>query len=152
MNDIYHQESFRSIQQDDSKLRTYSLLKTSIGYEEYLSKIQNIKERKSFTKLRLSNHLLMIEKGRHEKIERNSGFRLFCPLQVEDEKHFLIDCECYTELRNTLFKKIAETVISFPYIDKTQKFSILMDTSNNTANLTAQFIFKAMSLRESLMP
>jgi len=152
MNDIFYQGAFFSIQQEDSKLRTYSLFKTSIGYEEYLSKNQNIKERISLTKLRLSNHLLMIEKGRHEKIERDSRFCPFCPQQVEDEQHFLIDCECYTGYRNILFQKIAETVISFPYIDKAQQFSILMNTSNNTSNLTAQFISKAMILRESLIP
>ena len=34
--DIFHQESFAKISGDQSKLRTYSLIKTNIGLESYL--------------------------------------------------------------------------------------------------------------------
>ena len=151
MKDMFHQEAFSDIQKEGNKLKTYSQFKTSIGYEEYLSKIQVVQDRISFTKLRLSNHPLMIEKGRHQKIERNARFCPFCPQQIEDENHFLIDCKCFSKLRNDLFDKIGRVVISFPYVNKTQKFNILMTTSNISA-LTAQYVSAALKLRESLMP
>ena len=65
MTDIFHQNSFSEIGKDSSKLRTYSKIKTKIGYEKYLTQIQNTNTRISFTKFRLSSHHLMIETGRH---------------------------------------------------------------------------------------
>ena len=65
MTDIFIQESFTEMEGERSKLRTYKILKTRVGYEGYLSKLKNIQERTCLTKLRLSNHELMIEKGRH---------------------------------------------------------------------------------------
>ena len=55
-----------------------------------------IKDRIALTKLRLSNHKLMIEKGRHLKLDRNRRFCPFCPNEVEDEIHFMITCKNYT--------------------------------------------------------
>ena len=73
--DIFHQNSFSKINGADSKLKTYSAIKSSVGREDYLSIIQNTKERIAFTKFRLSNHQLMIEKGRHMKIEKRYPLR-----------------------------------------------------------------------------
>jgi hypothetical protein len=54
--DTYHQEAFSCIRNPDSKLRTYGLLKHTIGREEYLIQIKNTKTRQNLTRLRLSNH------------------------------------------------------------------------------------------------
>ena len=77
MKDIFHQESFAKIRKESRKLNMYSHIKNSIGCEEYLNKIENIQERISRSKLRLSNDPLMIEKRRFEKIERNSRYYHF---------------------------------------------------------------------------
>ena len=88
LKDIFHQDAFSNIQRSESKLRTYGLLKLQPGLEKYLSEICSIKERTALTKLRLSNHLLMIEKGRHQNIDRN--FR-FCHFDgVQDSFHFYV--------------------------------------------------------------
>ena len=71
MCDIFHQEAFEYLRKEDSKLRTYNHIKSQTGLEPYLHEIKNIKDRVSFTKLRLSNHQLRIEKGRHQKINKN---------------------------------------------------------------------------------
>ena len=42
MKGIFHRETFSDIQMEDSKLRTYSLLKITQGYEKYLSEIRII--------------------------------------------------------------------------------------------------------------
>ena len=63
MQDLYHQNTFSKIRCGDSKLRTYALFKTSPGFEKYLNEISCLKKRTALTKLRLSNHKLMIEKG-----------------------------------------------------------------------------------------
>ena len=61
MKDIFHQEAFAAINMESSKLRTYKLIKGEIS-EGYLSTVQNVKDRKTLTKFRLSNHTLRIEK------------------------------------------------------------------------------------------
>ena len=150
MRDIFHQEAFAEIQNDNSKLKTYSHLKSSIGYEEYLSKIGNIQERTSFSKIRMSNHPLLIEKGRHEKIERNQRFCPFCPKLVEDETHFVLECTCFSKLRVGLIDKISQENPSFQYLSKTEKFVVLM-TDISIVTSTAQFIHRALDVRKFLL-
>ena len=60
LNDVFRQDTFAEIRKDSSKLRPYSLIKTKIGMEGYLAAHPQIN-----TQFRLSNHDLMIEKGRH---------------------------------------------------------------------------------------
>ena len=88
MRDIFHQEAFAAINQESSKLRTYKLLKEEIGMETYLTIVNNTKNRTTLTKFRLSNHTLMIEKGRHQNIDKNHRFCPCCPTRIEDEMHF----------------------------------------------------------------
>ena len=75
--DIFHQTAFTEVRDGGSKLRTYSLLKTEIGFERYLNEVTSIQNRISLTKFRLSNHSLMIEKGRHLHINKNERFCKF---------------------------------------------------------------------------
>ena len=104
MKDVFHQHSLTDIQREDSKLSTYSLFKTIPGYEQYLTDIRTIQVRTALTKLRLSNHRLMIEKGRHSRIESKFRFCPFCPNEVEDEKHFLMKCKPLGYEANFLIK------------------------------------------------
>ena len=77
--DTFHQNAFSEIGRESSKLRTYHIIKTKIGYEDYLNEIQNIEARVAFTKFRLSNHSLMIETGRHQRIDKSLRHCPFCP-------------------------------------------------------------------------
>ena len=108
MKDIFYQESFSFINREDSKLRTYGKVKTNIGIEKYLLSNLKIDERTCITKLRLSNHDLMIEKGRHQNIHKSQRFCPFCPNQIETEEHFLLQRRQYTVFRNDLFLKITD--------------------------------------------
>ena len=47
------------------KLRTYKKFKIVTGFEKYLDNLKNQKQRKLFTKFRLSSHDLEIERGRY---------------------------------------------------------------------------------------
>ena len=48
--------TFSQTRDEKSKLRTYNILKTKIGYEKYLDSIHNVQDHVAFTKPRLSNH------------------------------------------------------------------------------------------------
>ena len=126
--DSFHQISFESIKGVDSKLRTYAIFKTEIGYEKYLSDIKNPSNRKHLTKLRLSNHTLMIETGRHtkDKIKKEMRFCPFCPKSIETELHFLLECPLYNTGRNEILKQIHRLTPNFSHYTIEQKLVYLM--------------------------
>ena len=80
LSDVFHQNAFESINEENSKLRTNAIFKKNIGPESYLSQIKTPTIRTLLSKLRLSNHALMIETGRHNKISKEMRFTLFVRL------------------------------------------------------------------------
>ena len=129
MCDTFHQNSFASINQDTSKLRTYALFKKDVGFEKYLSEVKNISVRTQVTKFRLSNHRLMIEFGRHLGI-KNELDRIcpFCPQKVENEFHFLFECSVYKHQRELLLEPITKNYQGFVYLPNDLKIEFLMAT------------------------
>ena len=147
--DIYQQTSLSNIQ-DMSKLRTYVTLKDNITVEEYLTSVKNVSNRIALTKFRLSNHTLMIEKGRHENMNQTDRICPFCPKHIENELHFLIKCPIYANLTLQLFKEIAKITTGFyPPNDDNFVFWFLLKNPK-IAHLTAKFIKLAMDLRAFL--
>ena len=144
--DIFHQTSFYEIQNNSSKLKTYSKFKRTIGMEYYLSNIHKTKDRISMTKFRLSNHNLMIEKGRHNNIESCNRFCPFCPNCVEDEYHFLIICPAYSDIRLKLLNQINT---ENRHVTNEILFIFLM-TEDLIVNHTAEFISNANDIRDLL--
>ena len=124
--DVFYQSAFESINKHDSKLRTYSLIKESVEIENYLITTRNINARVCLTKFRLSNHKLMIETGRHQKVPKTERFCPFCYGMVEDEIHFLINCKQYDALRGPLFKECREARKNFSYYSNKEKFIFIM--------------------------
>ena len=113
--DIFYQDSFGKINENNSKLRTYKLLKTEIGYEKYLSEITSVQDRTALTKFRLSNHPLMVEKLRHLRPKPDVHERVcpFCPDHVEDELHFLLICKTFQVNREILFSLANNALVGF---------------------------------------
>ena len=112
------------------KADTFSQFKDTVKYEKYLCEIRNRKHRVFMTKLRLSDHCLTIEEGRHKRpvIPRQERFCPHCPNIVESEKHFLINCIAYD--RTNLFQKVAETYPRFGQLNEDSKFIFLMSQEN----------------------
>ena len=146
--DVFHQNAFIDIKREDSKLRTYGKFKTEPGFEKYLDNIQCVKERIALTKLRLSNHVLMIEKGRHLNVDKNLRFCPFCPGIVEDEKHFIARCPQYRHLRTELLNNAKDTIPSILNHSDDQKLIYLV---SKTPSLVSKFSFKALQLRDFLL-
>lgn len=146
--DIFHQEAFAEMHREDSKLRTYAKLKTDIGLENYLLNISNIEHRTSFTKIRLSNHKLKIEVGRHNNIPKEKRYCSFCPTLIEDEIHFLTQCPAYSTNRAKLMEEIDGRY--YQQTDQESLFVFLM-TNNEITHHTAKFITTASYIREFLL-
>ena len=112
--EVFIQAALDSIQ-NLRKMRRYRLLKKSWALEDYLLTITNIKARIALTKLRLSNHNLAIEKGRHQDLQLYDRTCPFCPEHIENELHFLIKCPTYESLRRRLLDDVEVLCIGFVY-------------------------------------
>ena len=149
MKDIFHQEAFSDINRVDSKLRTYALIKPLTGIEKYILTNANVDERISITKLRLSNHDLMIEKGRHLKIEKTQRFCPFCPNLIETEQHFLLQCKTFDILRAHLTEDIETTLPYYSTLPEDSKFKLLF--SEQIITHSGKFIHASLQLRKFLL-
>ena len=100
------EKRWREQMKEKSKLRTYILVKQDLKQEEYL----HVRDRcgvPELTKLRGGTNRLKIEKGRYEKLPPEQRVCEFCDTgEIEDEKHFLLSCPLYRELRAELWKDV----------------------------------------------
>ena len=103
---------------DVSRLLFYRKIKSEFGMESYLE-IPGFEQRRHISKLRCSDHVLEIEKGRHQRGNiRTLRSERICTLckngQVEDEEHFLIKCGIYNSLRTKYkFEQFTEALVFF---------------------------------------
>ena len=149
MMGVFYQCAFVKINSDESKLRTFGKLKTSIGISKYLNKVRHLDSRIALTKLRLSNHDLMIEKGRHLKIDKSERFCPFCPKHVETEIHFMLECRTFHTLRRSLLSEIENTITLFDQRPD-QNFVTLLN-NENIATQVGDYIHKTLSCRRFLL-
>ena len=150
LKDVFHQEAHLDINRDNSKLRTYREIKTNLGMEKYLLCPMNCKERIALTKLRLSNHLLMIETGRHSNLGILQRFCPFCPNTIESEQHFILDCKIYSTIREELFQEVLPNFPLFNLLSEREKFITLMSVESVIQH-TARFTYKAFEIRSFLV-
>ena len=88
----------------------------------------------------------MIEKGRHMGLKPEERMCPFCPNAIEDEMHFLLDCQMYREIRAPLVREAERLNYFFKFLDREQKFKhFLIDFSWNSV---ANVIFKCFELRD----
>ena len=89
-----------------TKLRTYKKLKTKLEREEYLME-DDVTLRRRLTQLRGGTNELRIEEGRWRRERLEDRVCLVCGSgKVEDERHFVLECAAYEELREKLFDEI----------------------------------------------
>ena len=107
IKDISIQNWRRNIN-DSPKGIHYKCFKSNLDVEKYMFIDLNFLCRKTLANFRCSSHNLLIEKGRHQNIEREYRFCSFCLerniYSVEDEFHFFMVCPMYTDLRDKYFK------------------------------------------------
>ena len=110
---------------------TYRLVKNKIQFEIYLGCIKNRKHRVAMIKLRVSDHNLMIEKGRRIRppIPREQRLCSLCKTP-EDETHFLLVCPRYTN-RGALLQQVEHVCPNFKDIPSNElKLSYILSQEN----------------------
>ena len=140
---------------ESPKALSYIFFKNSVSFEKYLSQVKNISHRKAMTRFRLSNHSLLIEKGRHLKpqIARNDHKYFICKTVVEDEKHFLITCPFHENQRDILFQSCRENCELFDsLISEEEKFVFIMTNEDiDVMKSVAKFISDSFKFRETAL-
>ena len=110
--------------------------------EPYLNDIKSRKVRVAITKLtlRLSDHCLMMEEGRHHRpiVPRDQRFCPYCPGEIEDEEHFFTKCTGYD--RAPLFDSIILRVPQFGNLD-----------DHNIVLLSSSFESSVLPLRDVIV-
>ena len=148
--EVFIQAALDSIQ-NLRKMRTYRLLKKSWALEDYLLTITDIKDRIALTKLRLSNHNLSIEKGRHQDLHLYDRTCPFCPEHIENELHFLIKCPTYESLRRRLLDDVEVLCIGFVYPEDENFLFWLLLSNPIISDSTAKYVRLSLELRDFLL-
>ena len=136
------EEAWKEQLNNFSKTDTFKQFKNKIQMEPYLNDIKNRKMRVAITKLRLSDHCLMIEDGRHQRpiISRDQRFCPYCPGEIENEEHFFTKCTAYD--RAPLFNRITLKVPQFGNLDDHNKFVYIMTQADDeVTNDIAQEVY-----------
>ena len=152
IHDIYkptqgHHKNWKSMLNQTSKSLCYRKHKLNIKLEPYLLQVRNKKHRRMLAKLRLSDHKLEIETGRHQrpKVDQDKRICRLCNTsEVENEIHFLMQ---FTRLRKDFHSSIN-------FIDKQsaeQSYINLMSMKNQDDNIKlADFVSKMFLKRENI--
>ena len=149
LNNCHSNEKYYKNQSRSGKLATYKTLKKSFTLENYLSVISDKEKRTTFAKIRTSNHILEIEKGRHllKPLPAEQRICKMCNLNlVEDETHFIMVCPKFTTERQMFLDNVQQFIPSFKTFSIKQQFiylftskeaDIIMPFSNYISNIYA---------------
>ena len=133
---------------ENNKLRFYRKYKKDFKQEDYFSYNSNFAQRCNLTKLRISAHSLAIEKGRYQGLTIEQRTCRSCPTEIEDEKHFLLHCPMYNDIRNDLCSQIESVNPHFNNLNENEKLKLLIDPKEKTYFYAIlKFLDKAFELR-----
>ena len=150
-----HQSKWKSdlFSNVNSKLRTYRLFKSEFCTEKYLRMNFNGNYRSALAKFRAGVAPLRIETGRYEKLDICERVCFICKENnlnvVEDEKHVLINCPGYADIRINIFNSVATINENFITMSDDEKFLFLFHDENvcfYTAKICNDILFRRRCL------
>ncbi len=100
-------------------------------------------ERSLISQLRLGVLPLRIETGRYTRLQVHERLCELCDSdQVEDEAHFLFDCDMYKDLRNDMQTAMN---VQFDTLNLSEKF----ETIFKHPHILGKYLNKAMNIRKA---
>jgi hypothetical protein len=137
-------KQFENIQKNKTgKLHYLSNILRIFKLQNYLESPLTKEHRSFLSKIRISAHSLNIETGRYNSTPREQRLCKFCPSSVEDEKHFILHCPKYQNIRNsynTLFQGIRtdddliREILDPKDLFKTKQICKFLKEANNIRN------------------
>ena len=105
--------------------------------------------------MRISNHKLNIEIGRHETknspfIDANKRYCIFCKDgSIEDEYHFIFECKSYKILRSKFFPELCNPSNDAFHLSQEDKLQFLFNSKDSqTLTRLAQYVTEIFEMRE----
>ena len=98
----------------------------------------------------MSSHTLKVQRGRQckPKVPLHQRICKYCNV-LEDEKHFLLQCPLYADLRNLLFIHIERRYPNFSSMTLDDKFIyILQNQDSQILTWLGKFLYRAFKKRE----
>ncbi len=145
---LFHGEWEERLRQSP-KADTYRKIKASMKYEVYLD--HGVRsERVTMTKLRTSDHKLMIEDMRkmRPKPPREERNCFMCHDMVEDEAHFLTECQLYGSYSHH-WGGIQDQVPQIAALGNAQKFGYIMVQENpDVLKKVLRMVYKLTQFRK----
>jgi hypothetical protein len=132
--DGWKKQLFNDVRRNDvegNKLRNYRRFKSNFGTADYLKICDSYIFRSNICKLRISCHNLLIERGRYfpkkDRLEVSKRICIYCNSNnIEDEQHFLLECNYYDEERQAFYKTLISNYQDFSALNSTEKFNFIM--------------------------
>jgi hypothetical protein len=141
------------------KLRTYKTFKQKLEVENYLTSESQKIARFLLTRIRTGTSELRIETGRwkrpQEKVEERRC-RACMTGEVEDEKHFILDCKIYQTMREQMYERIkikTKNMYDTKLCNREERWQILMNPSNMKTEVNEavkDYIKKAIKRRSQI--
>ena len=129
------------------KLRTYVKFKSEFGKEEYLTGYMSRQQRSLLAQFRGGILPLHVETGRWQNIPWEERTCKLCNQNcVEDEFHFLCNCDLYIAHRNSLFDKVTGKNLEFATLSTEDKFLYLLKFENREV---ARYLERAYDMRKT---
>jgi hypothetical protein len=117
---IKEESEWRVEMNKKSKLRLYRQLKNKLKVEDYVLELDR-EERRQLTMIRGGTNKLRIETGRWVgEREKERVCKVCLCEEVEDEKHFLLECSMYVRERVEMFERIKREC-ELEYIENMEK-------------------------------
>ena len=147
--DIHIQEQNMRLR-NSKKLNTLMKFYKSNSRPSYVDILKNKNERAMLSKMRVSAHKLAIESGRYTRIKTPKRERL-CTVcnsgEIEDEEHFLLNCNAYTSIRHVFLTKLVNM-----NINQCLDLKIILDNNNYyILKQSANFIDNCFKQRENVI-
>ena len=116
-----------------NKLRTYKQFKKDFMTEEYVKRVMPRSHRSALAKFRCGTAPIRIETGRYERNRPSAENRTcyICNDGIEDEKHVLLKCSLYEDLRNELVMNVMENNTNYNLLSEDEKSNNCISCGQN---------------------
>ena len=143
-----HRQNWSENMSNMSKLRTFSLFKSSLSVETYLLLDIPHRFRKALSKFRIGIHDLEIEIGRRSNVPPKDRLCKLClsinEQHVEDEYHVICSCSFYADLRRTyLFEHAHANLFDF--------VTLMKEDNKDCVTSLAMYIISMFKVRSALL-
>ena len=144
----YYSRKWSNDIQTVAKLRTYRMFKTEFKCENYITLNLRKNERSALCQFRCGILPLRIETGRYIGETIEDRLCRFCSQNsIENEEHFIFECDLYNRIRSNMFNDIIST-IDFQNYSTKDKFCFLF---NNFPRKCAKYISQSYNCRRSVI-